>query len=265
MSTISLGSTLNIQFSFLLNGDLVDPDILTGEIYLHDGTSFPVAATDTFAVANDAVGVYSFDWTPNVEGKYLIKLTGEFDDSTPEIVHLKYFLIGDIETTNTLDSSYLVTILGELEPLYIDPEDILTYYPSGDLIEITEIIHRKSLELENKVGCDPIQEITALQHDFLVAATMCELSRRYGLTNGGLNGFSGADSFKLGDLEVSDGGANSRLATGKYDTGNADSWCELAISLKLQLTSSKEAMRSVVPGSDYLSPIPIRTLKSSDL
>lgn len=265
MSTIAVGSTVNIQFMFSYNDVLVDPDTLTGEIYLYDDIvgGYVAPPDDTFTPTMISTGIYETNWTPTVEGRYLVSLLGEFNDATPDIHHQKYFLIGDVELLKSIDSTYCITMLGVLTPTYADPEYVLQFYPDGDLTEITEIIHRKSLELENKVGCTNINPLTSLQHDFVVAATLCELSRIYGLTGGGLTGFSGADSFKLGDLEVSKG---TNVGTGKnnYDVGNADTWCELAAALKNQLNSTTGKLRPVVPGASFETPIPIRSLRSSD-
>jgi len=266
MSTIAVGSTLQIQYLFEYDDILVDPDSFTGEIFLYDSMipGYPGTPTDTFTPTQVSSGVYEQEWTPGAAGRYKIVLTGSFLDSTPDITYTKYFLIGEVEKILDLDCSYVISMLGVLSPLYVDPEYILQFYPDGDLVEITEIIHRKSLELEGKVGCKNINPLTQLQYDFVVAATLCELSRIYGTSNSGFNGFTGAESFKLGDLEVTRGDNMGSSSAGGYDVGNADNWCELAASLKLQLNSVKDTFRPVVPGSAFDPVIPVRTLKSSD-
>ena len=265
MSTIAVGSTLNIQFQFELEGVLTDPDTLTGEIFLYDtvADAFPGTPTSTFTATQVSTGVYEYDWTPGVAGTYKLRLNGNYVAAQTDIEHLKYFLIGDTAASNTLDSSYCITMLGELEPLYVDPEYILQFYSDADIIEVTEIIHRKSIALEEHIGCDPVDALTTLQHDWIVAATMCELSRIYGLSNGGLTGFVSASSFKLGDLEVDKGSSSGRLASGSYDVGNAGSWCELAFELKQQLNSYKDKMRPVVPGAIYEGVVPSRNINDT--
>lgn len=264
MSNIPVGSTLIIRVEFIVNDTLVNPDAITSFSYT-DLDYIPSTLDETFTITNISTGLYEFEWTPSAAGRYLLQTTGTFVSIGDfSVVHDKYFIIGDVEPQKTLGATQQENMLGILEPMYVDPEDILAFYPDGDLVEIAQIINKKSWELESKVGCSPIRSITALQYDFVVAATMCELSRKYGSSNNGFNGFSGADSFQLGDLSVDSGGSSSRLASGKYDFGNADSWCELASSLKMQLNSVKDTFRPVVAGSAFDSPVIVRDLKSSD-
>jgi len=257
-----------MEFVFLDEGVFVDPDTLTGEVLVYDsGAQAYISQTTpvTFVPNQLSIGVYDTTWVASETGDFKISLLGEFDDPGPDdILHEKYFLIGEVSPPLTLDSSYLICFLGALDPVYVDPELILGYYPAGDYVEITEIIHRKSIELEDKLGVTSISNLTTIQHDFVVAATMCELSRIYGLNDGGLTGFVGAASFKLGDLEVDKGNDGGRMASGSYDMGNAGSWCELASVLKAQLFDAEGSMRPVVPGAIYDSPIPSREFVSYD-
>lgn len=262
MTTIAAGSSIYLEFIFLQGSTLVDPDSIVAEVLVYDTlTSAYVsqATPETLTLNMLSVGVYETTWVTSIDGRFKVNVVGSF--TAPEdddIVHEKYFLIGNTPVLNDLDSSYLVTFLGALTPVYVDPEYILQYYPDGDLIEITEIIHRKSLELEDALGETGLTNITASQHDFVVAATMCELSRIYGLNNGGLTGFVAASSFKLGDLEVDKGSTGGGSSSGKYDQGNAASWCELAATLKKQLGLATGSMLPVVPGAIYDTPIPTR-------
>lgn len=268
MSEIKVGSTVNVRFSFVYDNAYVDPDDLVGEIFLFNTTTntYPGSPTSTFVPSLVSQGIYQFDWVPGSAGKFLVKLTGQFDDATLDIVHEKYYLIGDVLPSKTMDDSILITMLGELSPLYVDPEYIMQLYPAGDIVEITEIIWRKSLDLESRLGMSDLTAISDTQYDYVVASVMCELSRMYGLTNGGLGGFGSTDSFQLGDLRVEKGTGSTRLSSGNYDLGNATSWCELASWLRGQLSSVGGTFRPVVAGSFYCNrPVPSRRLKSSDV
>lgn len=255
MSTIAVGSIVNIEFVFYDESGLVNPDSVSGDFFLRSGDTYPGSPTGTFTPNHMGLGVYEYNWTA-VAGIYKFTLTGTFAGQD-DVVVSKYVSVGDNEL-ETLTDAVIVTMLGELDPLYIDPEEILYYYPDADLVEVTEIIWRKSLELESRVGQTNLTCVTTLQHDWILAATMCELSRRYGLVNSGLSGFSSADSFKLGDLQVDRGSGSG--SNGNYDVGNAGSWCELAAALKDQLSGSGDTYTPVVPGANFCSPIPSRRI-----
>lgn len=269
MALINVGSTVSIEFMFLNDGLFLSPDSITTEVLIYDPVSetyLSQATPETLTLTQISMGIYQADWVTSTAGRFKIEVLGEFlDVNISDILHEKYFLVGNTEPLKDLGSSYLVTFLGQLTPIYVDPEYVLQYYISGDIVEITEIIHRKSLELESKIGKTNLTEISSIQHDFVFAATMCELSRLYGVVNGGLSGFSSLESFQLGDLKVDKGSGGGRIASGSYDLGNAGSWCEVAALLKDQLLTAGGNYRPVVPGSYYSGVIPTRELKSSDL
>ncbi len=267
MSFIPVGSINELRFTFVIDNTYVDPITLVGEIFTADvnGVFSDGAADDTFIPTKLLTGLYAYQFTPATEGKFKVVLTGTFDDPYPDIVHSKILLIGEVAPTKTLKESITITMLGQLCPLYVDPEDILAFYPAGDKVEITELIYRKSVDLEKRLGQTHLSCLTELQYDYIIASVMCELSRMYGLTDGGLTGFDSADSFQLGDLSVERGGRSSRLASGKYDEGNANSWCELAAYLQSQLGTVGGTFRPVVAGSAYCGQyVPSRRLKSAD-
>jgi hypothetical protein len=259
MAVIPTGSVVVIEFEFEDNeGLFVDPDNISAAISAKkDTTGYPVA----IALTKLSVGRYIYYWTASEVGSFTFYVVGSFNGDA-DVTHLKRFLIGGEEPDVTLDGSWAITLLGKLEPIHVDPEFILQYCPAGDLTEITEIIWRKSLELEHKLGQTNLTEITSNQHDFVVAAVMCELSRIYGLVNGGLTGFDGIDDFELGDLKVSNSSSNG-FAAGAYDSGNAGTWCELAAILKNELSTINDTFRSVVPGANHAPVIPDRRLKYS--
>jgi hypothetical protein len=268
MAKIQVGSTVYTEYIFTINGINVDPDSFVSEVYIYDSLLGEYVSQNPFqsiTLTRVSEGIYTGEWANVQEGIFKLEVIGSFNDiNISSIKHEKYFLIGESEVIKDLDYSYLVTMLGPLTPVYVDPEFILQYYSSGDLVEITEIIHRKSLDLESKLGLTSLEPISALQHDYIVAATMCELSRIYGMTNGGLTGFTSAARFKLGDLEVDKGTTGGRLPSGSYDLGNAGSWCELAAVLKSQLRTASETFRPVVPGAAYPRVILGRELASDD-
>lgn len=267
MAQIAVDAQVTMQFAFTYADEYVDPDTLTGEYFLLDETTntYPATPYATFVPTRVGVGLYEYKWVTPEVGRFKFVITGGFVDSD-DIVYNKYYMVGNLQPKKTLDDTYVITMLGELDPLYVDPEYIMSLYPGGDIVEITEIIYRKSIDLESIVGEPNLEPLTVMQYDYVVAATMCELSRIYGLVNGGLGGFESTDSFQLGDLKVEKGGASGRLPAGKIDLGNANTWCELAAFLKGQLaTTMGGTFHPVVAGSAYCDRIiPSRHLKSPD-
>jgi hypothetical protein len=150
--------------------------------------------------------------------------------------------------------------LSQLTPLYYDAEKLVTYYPSVDLVEATQIIYSLSVELNDWFG-DSI-EITPLIEEYIKAATLCELSKIH-VFDGGMSGFSNSDSFMLGDLQVmrKSGGGSSRNTPSR---GSVGSWCELAALLREEVLFRKTGMRSVVKSENLTNPIPDRGLRRFD-
>ncbi len=271
--------TIQAQEQVHLTSVFVDADPVTGDAFPIAIESVtvtiskwdPVAATPGWAVtvgpiapnANLATGEVFYDWVPTSDGKYKVVFQATVQASTNSYsTHTRIIFVGPLATTKTLAASKTYQFLGAVSPLYVDPEEVLKYYPEGDIVEVTEWVHWYSKELKNLLELADDATLTTLQHDFIIASAMCALSRIYGI-NGILGGSSNSDSFTLGDLQVKNQTSSgiSRSGSNKYDP---TTWCEYAAILREELTRSNSTPVSFVKAGSWYSPIPVRALRRFD-
>lgn len=241
----------------------IGPLSVDGSLYKYNTTTTNYDLVGSLSpIVQDAVGVYHYDWTTPSDGRFKLVFTGLLANATPSTVtNSRVFYVGVTEPTVILTSSQEYKFLAELTPLYLDPEEILEVFPDVDLTDATEIIYRNSLLLEEWFGTS--LTVTSLMREWLIAATLCELSKTY-FIDGGMNGFGKSDSFTLGDLTVNNGfGGTSNSKNGIY-RGNATTWCELAVVIKNEMLKSKVTYKPVVKGSAFDNPIPVRALRKFD-
>ncbi len=263
-SNIKVGESIRVSVRFI-NYDAgsseedvyIDPTLVELGIYKHDGTSF-VLQSSGLTVTQETTGVYYYDWTPPDNGRYRLLFTGTFDGATPsEVSNPRDFYIGTAEPTVTLGSTYEALFLPGLDPLYLDPEIIATYYSAVNVVEATEIIYRLSVELQEWFGESLV--LTPLMEEYLLAAVLCELTKIH-IFDGGMNGFTDVTDFTLGDLQVSEGKGGS-FSNKALNRGNVSTWCELANLLRGELTFTRTGIKAIVRGSNYANPIPPRGLR----
>lgn len=269
-SNIAVGQTIRIITRFAdfnienETDEPLSPSVVTGKIYKYDGTNF-IYQNDLSPIVNDGVGYYHYDWLTPDNGRFRLIFTGFFPVATPSYVdNSKTFYIGTAEPTVVLSSDEEFVFLGVLDPMYLDPEEVKRYYPDVDLTEAAEIIHRYSRTLDAWFGSN--YAITQQMLDWILAATLCELSKIY-VYDGGLAGFGSAASFTLGELQVTkETPGSSALSTNGLGVGQATTWCEIAALLKQELTRQRGAPVSFVKGNSYggNSPIPQRKLRRYD-
>lgn len=263
-SNIKVGESIrvSVRFANYDAGDdnediLIDPTLVSLAIYKLISGVFVLETSGLTTIRSDT-GQYYYDWTPADNGCYRLLFVGTFDGATPSTVeNPRDFFIGTAEPTVTLGSTYEVLFLPALDPIYLDPESIATYYSEVNLVEATEIIYRLSVELQEWFGESLV--LTPVMEEYLLAATLCELTKIH-LLDGGMNGFTDITDFTLGDLQVSEGKGGS-FSNKALNRGNVSTWCELANLLRGELTFSRTGIKAIVRGSNYPNPIPPRALK----
>jgi len=265
-SNINVGQTVRVTIRFidfnqnLGTDDLLDPTTVEVSLYKFDQSTsaYILVATNLTPIIHDSLGIYYYDWTTSEDGLFKLLFIGTLEDATPSTIeNPRDFFVGTASPSITLGHNQDFYFLSELDPLYIDPSIILTYFPDGDIVEITEIVYRLSLQLQLWFGEN--LELTPLMEQFLIAATLCELTKIYPF-GGSLDGFGNANSFTLGDLQVDKGTGASNKLRDLY-TGNAANWCELAALLKNQLMQTKVSGKPYVRGSNFCNPIPNRRIR----
>lgn len=204
---------------------------------------YPDAATPSNTIVYNEPNYTYFE--NNYKYRILLSktLTGINEDSTPT----EHSMLTDVQ----------LTYCGILDPMYIDVDEISSAYPDATKIEISENIHFFSQEVYKLLGLNEIPtEMPFVAIEYIKAATACSLDKIYSVGSGFGN------SFTLGDLTVN----RPKSGAKTLNRGNANSWCELASVLRGELLSStsRGGFRSVVKGSKYENPIPLRKIRDVD-
>ncbi len=132
--------------------------------------------------------------------------------------------------------------------MYLDPESIQSFFPDASLLEIGEIVHGFSHEVNliydiDFTDLDPMFTIeksgasTFTVLEYIKAATCCELSRTYG--------FGGDDelSLQLSDFKIT----NRSLPRQSVNRGNATTWCQIAAALRKEIISFRVGPMAMRP------------------
>lgn len=252
-----------VDYDFFTGTDeLLEPTSITGALYKFDTDLNTYVIQGVLSpIEQVSMGIYYYDWTPTQNGKFKLVFLGTTPDATPsQVVNERVFYVGTAQPLVTLGESQEYNFLGELDPLYVDPEVIHNLYSDVNYVEAAELIHRYSLEIQNWFGDNVI--VTQTIEDYIIASVMCELSKIY-YYGGGIGGFTAASDYMLGDLQVKRGAATSN-SRGSLYRGNAANWCELASLLRDELGYTRNNMKSVVRGSALENPMPERKLKRFD-
>ena len=235
-----------------LNVKFVDTDPSTGQQVnvspIQGGVSLIIKDPDNLAVPNTVPTAltsyeYYFDFTPSKAGEYNVTFVGILQDGTYITVTQQIYVNSsstDYRPTVTLGSDEIISFTTVIEPLYLDPEELLAFFPDASLTEVGELIHHYSTEVKKIFSIEdsnkfPDLSFTAIE--YIKASSACELSRTYG--------FGGDDelSLKLGDLSVT----NKSMPRASVNRGNATTWCQIAASLRKELLASQVSMRGVQP------------------
>lgn len=186
---------------------------------------------------------YYYDFTPLLADQYLVTFNGLLQDASQIIVKQVLYVSdpdSEYKPSVTLKSDETITFAADLSPLYIDPEEILSYFPDASLLEVGELIYHYSLELKeifNYLDSEDGSSLSFTSMEYIKASVCCELSRTYG--------FGGDDelSIKLADLSIT----NRSNPRNSVNRGNATTWCQIAAALRKEIVTAKVGMRSVSP------------------
>lgn len=262
-----------------------DADPVTGDMVLLEPIAVGVEvkdSNDNVIISGEAVKLtesdYYFDFTPTEPGEYEIVFSGIVSEEPLRIIVLKQTLYVSTpderyQPTIILQSPETIYFAPDIEPLYLEPEALLQFFPDATLIEIGEKIHfysmevKKLLKLSNDVtGSDLNPNVI----EYIRAAAACDLSRVYG--------FGGDDevALKLGDFSITNRSSSRSIA----NRDNATTWCQLAAALRREMLAGSSGMKGVLPkglpsqkmkvGSRFIEdkfsddPMPKRHLKSPE-
>lgn len=246
MSTekVLVNDTVRIKVRFVdtdpITGELVDiyPVTVVVKIFNSDNQQL----VDTSAVQLTS-SIFYYDYVPSLADTYNVKFVGTLPSGNTVVVQQKLYVSSleeDYKPTIILKSEEIVTFAPDVDPLYLDPEALIPYFPDASLLEIGEIIHDYSNEVKalyNLLDEEDGSNLSFTVLEYIKAATACELSRTYG--------FGGGDevSVKLGDLAI----MNRSVPRNKVTRDNATTWCQIAASLRKEMLAGKVGPKGFQP------------------
>jgi hypothetical protein len=244
LNSVLVNDTVRIKVKFVdinsSTGQQVEVSPAAVLVVINDINGSPIINTTATSITSSE---YYYDFTPTDPGQYEVIFTGVLADTTQIIVKQNLYVSDadvDYRPSVTLRSEEVVTFAPDIDPLYIDPEEILSFFPDASLLEIGELVHHYSLEVKsifNLQDIDDGSELNFTIQEYIKAAACCELSRTYG--------FGGDDelSIKLADLSITNR-SNPRQSINR---GNATTWCQIAAALRKEIVSKRVGMRAVIP------------------
>ena len=247
MSTnnVLVNDTVRIKVYFVdtnpENGNQVEVSPVVVNVKIYNGKSEQIISTVAVSLTSSQ---YYYDFTPSVEDQYRINFLGVLSNGSTISVDQHLYVstrTTDYKPTVTLGATETIYFTPDIAPLYIDPEEILSYYPEASLMQLGEIIHNYSTEVAEIYGSSNIEiqngsvNFTALE--YIKAATACEMSRTYGYGSG-----DDEQSIRIGDLQISNRNSPRRMVS----RSNAVTWCQIAIALRSEMIAHKVGGKGVV-------------------
>lgn len=257
MSTVELNDTKRIRGTFYTwsddeDGTLIeDPVSVVYNVYLNSSNTTPI---ETGSPVKEADGIYYYDWTPDVIGLFVITLVGTFADGSIDVIAGSFTVVISPSPGEpaTLLVDRVINFAGVIEPLCVNPDELLAQFPDAKESEIALQIWIASTEVNNWLNLDADQCSTnPLALEYILNAAACALSKTY--SDGGGN----EQAMTLGDLSVT----YQSYAKAHVNRGNATTPCELAAAIRKELLYTITGPRPFVHGSTYDNPIAPRKFR----
>jgi len=186
---------------------------------------------------------YYYDYTPTTAGTYRVSFTGILENNTTINVNQQIYVstpTEDYRPTVFLMQEETIYFAPDIEPIYLDPEQLLPYFPDASMLEVGEFIYTYSTEIKGiykLLDTEDGSNIPFVALEYIRAATCCELTRVYG------NGGDDELSVSLGDLSIT----NKSLPRTTLSRANATTWCQIAAMLRKEMLTTRVGMRAVQP------------------
>ena len=258
MATVGVGGSIQLTSKFYdyQSGPLVDPDSgPTLDIQLNGVSVLDAPATYPGDILRESTGVYTYTHTvlnTAATGEYIAIWTAVQDGQ--EVTGTELFNVAPASGVvtgedQTLGEDYEINYFSTLDPVFIDPDEILAIFPDAEAPMVLESIYRVSSQVLHWSPKSTAENLSPQMQQYMIAAIACDLSQRYGLTS------SDEYSITLGDLSVT-----YDQETGKTGTGSSVDWCSVAAELLNGIKYSLSPMKGVVRGARLTNPIPKRSL-----
>lgn len=225
---------------------LVSPTSVLVSIYRSDNTN----VVSTSATALNSYEYY-YDFTPTIADTYKIVFVGNIPGGTSITVNQQLYVstsTDEYKPAITLKTDEIVTFAPDVDPIYLNPEEMQAYFPEATLLEIGEIIHFHSMEVRDIYGFNDSYSSSNINYtslEYIKAATACDLSRTYS--------YGGDDdvSVQLGDLTVT----ARNLPRTNISRGNAVTWCQIAAALRKEMLAGITGAKGFQPKGIPTLPI----------
>ena len=201
---------------------------------------------------------YYYIYAPESSGTYTFRFTASFTDSSDLVVEDDFNVEEESATPSFLESNYTITFATNFDPLYLDVDELTSYFPELTSIQIAEAIHIASQKVKSMFSLSDTGVPEDYMIEYIKAAAGCALSR---LDDSyfGPNAYSNT-GFTLGDFSIKD--STGSMAKANINTANAITWCELAFALEREMKYKSINPRPFVRGSSYPNPVAERRLNT---
>jgi hypothetical protein len=194
---------------------------------------------------------YYINFTPTYAEQYTISFIGLIPNA-PDIVASQILYVSDpdeeYKPTVTLREDEVISFGADISPLYVDPDEILLIFPDSSRLEIAEVIHAYSHEVNSlfSITADTVNPMEIMAsygippfsvYQYIRASTACELTRIYG--------YGGDDelSVELADLKIT----NRNTPRSNITRSNATTWCQIAAALRKEIVNKRVGIKGVQP------------------
>lgn len=242
---------IRINATFYFDDDTTDAtpaSVIAPTSVLFEVLNAADAVIYTDAAVQDGI-LYYHAYTPTVEGVHTFRFTAAFYDADDLIVSQAITIGPETATPENLDSDYTVVFASNLNPLYLDPDELKPFFPNLSEYELAEAIYIASLKAKAMLKLSDTDVPPDFAIDYVQAAAACSLSR---IEDGGFDGSFLSSGFTLGDLVITNTSSNK---TNDANTGNVGSWCELAFLLEREMKYKSTTLKSFVKGGVYANPV----------
>lgn len=260
MSNINVlvNDTVRIKVKFIdvdpTTGDQIDVSPMLVSVKVFDSEDVELISTTATQLTPSQ---FYYDYTPNKEGIFKVRFVGTLLNGKYITVDQQLYVstpTAEYKPTITLRENETITFAADIEPLYLDPETILSYYPDATALEVGEIIHQYSHEVNQMFGIATVDANVDVQEnvmdvlsnngvstfsivEYIRASVLCQLTKIYG--------FGGDDelSLELADFKIT----NRNTPKNNVTRSNATTWCQIAAALRKEILSKRVGARGIQP------------------
>lgn len=243
MADILVNDTVRLKVKFIdtdINGNQIEVSPVTVLMTIKNSNNETIVSIVPTAITTSQ---FYYDYTPSLPGNYKVSFSGILQNNSTISVNQQIYVstpTEDYRPTVFLRQDEVISFAADIEPLYLDPEQLLPFFPEASLLEVGEFIHNYSSEIKHifkLLDTEDGSNVPFVAFEYIRAATCCELTRVYG------NGGDDELSVRLGDLSIT----NRNLPRNTLSRANATTWCQIAAMLRKEMLTAKVGIRAVQP------------------